>query len=118
MYLSDVCRELRHLLCTDPSSFIGQQCQVLANNVAENFPSITVLRNYAEPLTSWSRGRYQAAAIPVVRPHEADISGLSLFCSQRLGWVPSVVCEKFETCVLPGTFLRSFGHVSPVSLMV
>ena len=76
MYLSDVRHVLCHLLCTDPMGFIGQQCTVLANNVPEDFPSIQVLRDYAEPLTSWSQGKYMVASIPEVCSREVDISGL------------------------------------------
>jgi Holliday junction resolvase YEN1 len=118
MYLSDVRCELRQLLRTDPSGFIGQQCHILANNVPESFPTIKVLRNYAEPLTSWSPGRYQAATIPKGCPHEADVSRLALFCSQRFGWVPSVVHKKFETCISPGRSLRSFCLVSSADAVI
>ena len=112
MYLSDVRRELRHLLRTDPLGLIGQRCPALANNVTESFPSIQVLRYYTEPLTSWSRGRPRVAAVPAVDCSEADISGLAQFCSQRLGWVPSAVHDKFELCVWPGACLRSISFVS------
>ena len=118
MYLSDVRHELRHLLRTDPMGFIGQQCTVLADNVPEDFPSIQVLRDYAEPLTSWSQGEYMVASIPEVCSREADIGGLALFCSQRLGWVPSVMHNKFETCVWPGACLRSLCPVSLVTVEV
>jgi len=109
MYLSDVRHELRHLLRADPLGLIGRRCPVLADNVAESFPSIQVLRDYAEPLTSWSRGQNGVAAIPTVDFNEADLSGLALFCSQRLGWVPSVVHDKFEIYMWPGACLRSIS---------
>jgi hypothetical protein len=117
MYLSDLRRELRQLLRTDPLGFIGQECRVLADKVPESFPKTQVLHNYAEPLTSWSWDGSQAIAVPMVRSCEADISGLALFCSQRLGWVPLVVHQKFETCVWPGACLRSLCTVSSVSIL-
>jgi hypothetical protein len=90
--------------CFTQIGHIGQECHVLADKVPESFLKTQVLCNDAEPPTSWSQDGSQAIVIPMVHSCEADISGLTLFCSQCLGWVPLILHQKFKTYMWPRAF--------------
>ena len=47
-------RELTQILRHDPKGLIGRKNCVVANAVTDGFPDLTVVRNYTNPVTSWS----------------------------------------------------------------
>ncbi|RDB24505.1 DNA repair protein UVH3, partial [Hypsizygus marmoreus] len=55
-FLTDWRAKLRDQLTSDPDGILGRKYLSVARNVKRGFPSISVLRNYVRPLTSWSDG--------------------------------------------------------------
>ena len=43
---------MRTLLAEDPSGYIGRRCLTIAQNMPDSFPSVTVVRNYLNPITT------------------------------------------------------------------
>ena len=44
---------LRTILAFDPQNLLGRRYLSLANNITDNFPSVDLILQYAQPITSW-----------------------------------------------------------------
>jgi Holliday junction resolvase YEN1 len=52
-FLCDWRKKLRIRLAFDPQNILGRRYPSLANNVTDKFPTIDLILQYAQPLTSW-----------------------------------------------------------------
>ena len=68
---------LRTILAFDPQNILGRRYPSLANNVTDNFPSVDLILQYAQPITSWKTDKIpNTASWQRCQPHLTEIAAL------------------------------------------
>ena len=103
--------DLRRVLEMDPEGYIGRGHAVLANSITSSFPSIDVLQQYAQQITTFSDHSMDNASTQITFNHDIcscqpSLGTLALFCVSKFGWDGNKVVEKMCTTVVEGTRLR------------
>lgn len=109
-FLCDWRKRLRTLLAFDPQNILGRRYPSLANNVTDNFPSIEVILQYAQPLTSWKTDQMpNAASWQRRQPHLTEIAVL---CEKFFSWGSSGdIVSCFKNTLWPGIAIQHLLQV-------
>ena len=76
--------KLRTLLVYDPQNILGRRYPLLAKNITDTFPSIDIILQYAQPLTSWTMDQIpDTKSWRLRRPCLAEITSL---CEKYFSW--------------------------------
>lgn len=103
--------ELRFQLENDPNGLIGRHYKLLARRLNKDFPSITVLRQYVDPVTSGSSG-FRLNSI-LWTPRCPDLARMAGLCETLFAWASEGNMQaKFTNIVWPGAIFRSLLQVS------
>lgn len=97
--------EVRAELATNSKSHLSSKQKALAVNIADTFPSITVLYLYAQPVTSWSDGCVPPRADTWI-VKLPDLPRLAAHCTEKFGWKTTDLVGRFERLIFSGMFIR------------
>ena len=114
-FLCDWRPKLRFLLVHDPQNILGRRYPSLAKNITETFPSVDVVLQYAQPLTSWTMDRIpDTKSWQLRRPCLAKVATL---CEKYFSWgsAGDIVSRCKET-LWPGITIRHLLLVRNVVL--
>jgi hypothetical protein len=64
--------------------------------VPDPFPQLSVLRQYVDPLTSWSHGGHEPFQRAHVLSNRPDIEGITLMCAGNFSWTADVILNIFH----------------------
>ncbi|RDB24486.1 hypothetical protein Hypma_008531 [Hypsizygus marmoreus] len=87
LYLEDWRRKLRLELQSNSRGYLKSRNPSVARKITDSFPNLAVLKQYLEPLTSWSS--QPGCQIPngaAWRICEPKIPRITAFCLQQFGW--------------------------------
>jgi Holliday junction resolvase YEN1 len=89
----------------DPQNILGRRYPSLAKNVTDAFPSVDVVFQYAQPLTSWTMDQVpDVRSWKLQRPHLAEIATL---CEKYFSWGSSGdIVARFKETLWPGITVR------------
>ncbi|KAF8583496.1 hypothetical protein K439DRAFT_1239465, partial [Ramaria rubella] len=100
------CDALWMELCTNASGCGAQKFPTIAENVADNFPSLDVLLSYVVPITSGQAGLGRADTL---WHKEVDVGKVTRVCEMYFEWgIESTIIKRFRTLIWPGAVLRMF----------
>jgi Holliday junction resolvase YEN1 len=102
--------ELRTLLVNDPQNLLGQRYPSLAKNITNDFPSVELVLQYAQPLTSWTMDQIpDTASWHLRQPRLAKIATL---CEKFFSWGSSGdIVPRFKETLWPGIAIRNLLSV-------
>lgn len=95
----------RILLEEDPNNVLERRYPSLAKNVTDKFPSVDVLLQYGQPITSSTRDQApDLSAWHLRQPHLAQIGNL---CEKYFSWGSSGdIIPRFKDTLWPGIAIR------------
>ncbi|KAJ7217236.1 PIN domain-like protein [Mycena pura] len=97
--------QLREELRTNSQGYLKNKQKNLSTKVPDTFPSIRVLRLYAQPVTSWSEG-FVPSNVDRWVMKLPSLPELALFCKTNFGWTPLDIADKFKRRIFSGICLR------------
>ncbi|KAJ7205194.1 PIN domain-like protein [Mycena pura] len=97
--------QLREELRTNSQGYLKNKQKILSTKIPDTFPSIRVLRLYAQPITSWSEG-FTAPNVNHWVVKLPSLPELALFCKTKFGWTPIDIAGKFKRFIFPGVCVR------------
>ncbi|KAL0957450.1 hypothetical protein HGRIS_001247 [Hohenbuehelia grisea] len=93
---------LRLELCTDNSGFLGQRLRALANEVPDDFPSLSVIRLYLQPLVSANTTPFSQWLL-----RQPNATKLAFQCERFFSWGSSKhIKNSFVSRLLEGFIFR------------
>ena len=102
--------ELRTLLAFEPQHILGQRYPSLANNVTDNFPSVDVILQYAQPLTSWTMD--QMPNTVSWQRHQPNLTEIAALCEKYFSWGSSgEIVSCFKNTLWPGIAIQHLLQV-------
>ena len=109
-FLCDWRNKLRTLLAFNPQNILGRRYPSLANNVTDHFPSIDLILQYAQPLTSWKTDQMpNTASWQRRQPHLTAIAAL---CEKFFSWGSSGdIVSCFKNTLWPGIAIQHLLQV-------
>ena len=109
-FLCDWRNKLRTLLALDPQNILGRRYPSLAKNVTDNFPSVDLILQYAQPLTSWTTDQMpNTASWQCRQPHLTKIAAL---CEKFFSWGSSGdIILRFKNTLWPGIAIQHLLQV-------
>ena len=115
-FLCDWWKKLHTLLAFDPQNILGRRYPSLAKNITDNFPSVDLILQYAQPLTSWTMDQMlNTASWQCRQPNLTEIVAL---CEKFFSWDhQEILSHGLRTCygqeLLFNTFCRyEINHVT------
>ena len=114
-FLCDWRPKLRTLLVHDPQNILGRRYPLLAKNITDTFPSVDVVLQYAQPLTSWTMNQIpDTKSWQLRRPCLAKIATL---CEKYFSWGSSGdIVSRFKETLWPGITIRHLLLVGTIFL--
>ncbi|KAJ7020063.1 PIN domain-like protein, partial [Mycena alexandri] len=97
--------EVRTELASNSRGHMKSKQKALSTKIPDTFPSLRVLKLYAQPITSWSEGFHPPATDSWVA-QVPSLPELALYCSRKFGWSPLDLVGKFKKLVFTGVFMR------------
>jgi Holliday junction resolvase YEN1 len=93
---------------------LGRRYQSLANNVTDKFPSIDLILQYAQPLTSWKTDQIpNTASWKSCQPHLTEIAAL---CEKFFSWgLSGDIVSHFKNTLWPGIAIQHLLKVQNIS---
>ena len=109
-FLRDWRNKLRSLLAFDPQNILGRRYPSLANNITDKFPSVDLILQYVQPLTSWTMDQVpNAASWQRRQPHLTEIAVL---CEKFFSWGSSGdIVSRFRNTLWPGIAIQHLLQV-------
>lgn len=112
-FLCDWRNELRTLLAFDPQNILGRRYPSLANNVTDNFPSIDLILQYAQPLTSWTMDQIPDTAS--WQPRQPRLTEIAALCEKFFSWGSSGdIVSRFKGTLWPGIAIQHLLQVRKI----
>ena len=104
-FLCDWRPKFRALLVYNLQNILGRRYPLLAKNITNTFPSVDVILQYAQPLTSWTMDQIpDTKSWQLQRPCLAKISTL---CEKYFSWGSSGdIVSRFKETLWPGITVR------------
>ncbi|KAK0435125.1 uncharacterized protein EV420DRAFT_1653432 [Desarmillaria tabescens] len=99
------CQDLYAMLDSQGAGRLHSRRRALASRIPLDFPKVSVLIQYIQPLTSQSTGSFTLPAAPV--PCPPDIPKLARLCEELFIWGHSMgIVQNFCDHVFPGLAIR------------
>ena len=104
-FLRDWRIKFRILLVHDPQNILGRKYPQLAKNITDTFPSLDVVLQYAQPLTSWSINQIpDTKSWQLRRP---SLTKIAMLCEKYFSWGSSGdIVSRFKETLWPGITVR------------
>lgn len=95
------------------SGQLSRKHPAAAAAVDDSFPSLSVIAQYAHPLTSWSPNYTGSPPhVSLWVPQLADIPSIATLCKRIFGWsTPNSISSHFNSLVWEGIYLRRLYQV-------
>ncbi|KAF8971159.1 PIN domain-like protein [Flammula alnicola] len=104
-FLCDWRRKFRILLAHDPQNILGRRYPSLVKNVTDSFPSIDLLLQYAQPLTSWTMDQIPDTSSWQLR--QPRLSEIATLCEKFFSWGSSGdIVSRFKETLWRGIAIR------------
>ncbi|KAF8153351.1 PIN domain-like protein [Crassisporium funariophilum] len=97
--------EFRTLLVHDPQNVLGRKYPSLAKKITNSFPSVDLILQYAQPLTSWTTDQIpDTTSWHLRRPRLAEIATL---CKKYFSWASlGDIVSRFKATLWPGIAIQ------------
>ena len=104
-FLRDWRPKLRTLLVHDPQNILGRRYPSLAKNITDTFPSVDVVLQYAQPLTSWTMDQIPDTKSWQLR--QPCLTKIATLCEKYFSWGSSGnIVSRFKETLWPGITVR------------
>ncbi|KAF8958353.1 hypothetical protein BDZ97DRAFT_1842326, partial [Flammula alnicola] len=104
-FLCDWRRKFRTLLAHDPQNMLGRKYPSLVKNVTDSFPSIDLILQYAQPLTSWTMDRIPNTSSWQLR--QPRLTEIAMLCEKFFSWGSSRdIVSRFKKTLWQGIAIR------------
>jgi hypothetical protein len=105
--------DLHTLFSTDPYNFLQCRYKSVADCIPHGFPQCAVVSKYVHALTSFLAAGNGVLTFPWdVSFYQLNLTSLTDFCCQHLGWEDDAIIEKMYGGVWEGAYLCALCKVS------
>ncbi|KAG1888233.1 PIN domain-like protein [Suillus subluteus] len=85
---------------------LGRKYPTLAGSIPADFPSVEIMRLYLHPVTTWSDSA-SSSSLPQFNPTQPNITRLTAFCQDRLGWMRPKIHKYLRNNFWPAACMRA-----------
>ena len=115
-FLRDWRPKLRTLLAHDPQNILGRRYPLLAKNITDTFPSVDIVLQYAQPLTSWTMDQIPDTNSWQLR--QPCLTKIATLCEKYFSWGSSGdIVSRFKETLWPGITIRHLLLVRNIVLI-
>jgi Holliday junction resolvase YEN1 len=99
-----------HLFTILVDGTLGRKYLTLTGSIPADFPSIEIMRLYLYPVTTWSDGA-SSSSLPQFNPTQPNITRLTAFCQDHLGWMQPKIHKYLRNNFWPTTCMQVLCQV-------